>query len=152
MQLPETASLTGFIAEMRDEIDGLYRSMSQVILKIMQKLESGQRNRDLPFRQKKVDEMLHDIDLIVRLIARLKVCYLSQAATINQVASQLQNPVDGSFIDSIVGFYKALEALVMDDKEQRPAITVYIAGQFKSLAWPVRLRDVKIRINRLTLN
>ena len=57
-----------------------------------------------------------------------------------------------AFLDSVSDFYHALEVLVMNDKKQTYSNTAFIEGQFIPLNRPVRLADLKIRINRLTPN
>ncbi len=147
-----TDPLHGFFAGMKNEIGGLARAIAMATAKIMQKLESGHRNRELPFMEKKVDGMLHDIDLVTRLICRLRVFCASQYPILECGIPAFYNPADKLFVDSMMEFYKALEALVAEDKKQRPVTGSYIGSQFEPLSWPVRLSDVKTRTDRLLQN
>jgi hypothetical protein len=147
-----TEPINGLFAGMKDEIEGLFKATSMATEKIMQKIIDGQRRRELPFLQKKVDAMLHDIDLIMQITGRLEVFCNSQSTTLEREILQHHDASETAFLDSVSDFYHALEVLVMNDKKQTPSNMAFIEGRFIPLNRPVRLTDLKIRIDRLTPN
>ena len=151
-QTSETEPINGFFAGMKDEIVGLCISLSLATEKIMHKMKDGQRRRELPFVQKKVDAMLIDIDLVINIFRRLRVFCNSQSTTLERGMLQHNSTTDASFLSSLDEFYHALEALVMDVRKQGTVKSAYIAGHFNPLSRPIALTDLKIRIDRLNPN
>jgi hypothetical protein len=152
MQPFGSSSLTRFFLEMKNEIDSLSRSLSLAVENILKRMDQGFDNRQLPFRHQKVDEILHDLDVIVQIIHRLRVFCISQEETLGRGIIGPDAMVDAPFMESMVLFYNALETLVMEAPMKRPAITSFIAGRFEPIAWPVKLADLKFSVNRYNPN
>ena len=151
-QPSEPEPINGFFAGMKDEIIGLCLSISMASEKIRQKMKDGQRRRELPFVQKKVDAILNDIDLVVRIFNRLRIFCNSQSTMLEQGMLYHISTTDDSFLGSMADFYHALEVLVREEWKHATANEAFLSGNYKMLNRPVKLTDLKIRINRLTPN
>jgi hypothetical protein len=152
IQTSQRESPIGMYISTTDEIDGLSDAIFMATEKIMEKLNDGQRRRELPFLQKKVDAMLQDIELIIEIIGRLRVFCNSQAALLERGMLPQGSTGDMAFLGSMVEFYRGLEVLVKDDKKNEPVNAAYFNGHFQRLTRPVGLADLKFRIDRLVAN
>lgn len=144
--------LTGFFAGVKEEFDRLDNAIYLAADKIREKLMDGQRRRELPFRQKNVDSILYDINIILRVINRLRIFSRNQSAMIVLGMLQRDKTSKTDLVNSMAEFNHALQNLVMLEKTQETISPAFLQQEFKPLKRPLKLKDLKFNIERLTPN